>query len=113
MKGIRSIDELPVRREKSGLSRIENEIREVIFSLNQIGDIQITLSVPAKKSEDEILFADTGLILEVLENLLSNAIRYAENRIWVRLDFEYKKAVLVLTVHDDGPGFTQGDLQNA
>lgn len=113
MKGIRSIDELPVHREKSDLSRIENEIREVIFSLNQIGDIQITLAVTAEKSEDAMLFADTGLILEVLENLLSNAIRYAESRIRVRLDFEHKTELLVLTVHDDGPGFTQGDLQNA
>lgn len=113
MKGIRSIDELPVNREKCYLSRIENEIRDVIFPLDQIGDIQVVFAVSEQANEAEQVFADSSLILEVLENLLSNAIRYAESTIETILSFEPVEETLILTVHDDGPGFTQSDLQNA
>lgn len=113
MKGIRSLDELPVAREAHTVGSIWGEIREVVFSLNQIGDVDIILEEISKESHSRKVLTDRNLILEVLENLLSNAIRFARSRIEVSLFFEENEKMLYLSVHDDGDGFTEYDLQKA
>lgn len=113
MKGIRSLDEFPVQREPHTVGSIQGEIQEVVFALNQIGDVEIALiGVPGKTAEMDA-FADRNLILEVLENLLSNAIRFAESKIEVSLSFEDADQMLYLVVCDNGAGFTDYDLQKA
>mgnify|MGYP002508589135 CR=1 FL=1 len=44
--------------------------------------------------------ADDSMIMEVLENILSNAIRYAEKKIEVLSDYDKEKAEFTLTVRD-------------
>lgn len=62
---------------------------------------------------------DTELITQVLENLLSNAARYARTKIIVTLQDSWQmnnsQALwgLLLVVADDGPGFSPKSLQNA
>ncbi len=49
------------------------------------------------------LLLDEELILEVVENLLSNALRYAKTEVWVRL--AQAGDALEIVVADDGAGF--------
>lgn len=58
-----------------------------------------------------IVLLDEDILLQVYENLLSNAARYAREKIEVKLCLEEEK--LLLTVSDDGPGFTPKCLQEA
>lgn len=110
MKGIRSIEEMPVQKSIMTLLDLQKELREIIFPLNQIGDIHITL---AAADGDPQLYADKNIIIEVFENLLSNSIRFAVQEIKISLAFDSDTDVLLLTVHDDGPGFSNDELEKA
>ena len=59
------------------------------------------------------VLADDNMIMEVLENILSNAIRYAAGKIEVMLDCDKDGKELMLTVRDDGPGFSEEQLVKA
>ena len=54
---------------------------------------------------------DTSIAMQVYENLLSNAVRYAKRKIEIAID--KKDSLLLLNVVDDGAGFTAKDLSNA
>lgn len=113
MKGIRSLDEIPVKKELCTIQEIGNEIGEIIFSLNQIGDIKIHLRIQEEEIENEKIYVDNNIFLEVLENLISNAIRFSQKKIEVMLSLERTGRMLGLAVHDDGPGFSESARTNA
>lgn len=108
MKGIRSIEEVPVTAEETGLGDVQQKIREIIFALNQIGDIEIEYTECDRKNR---VWIDDNILMEVLENVLSNAIRYAREKIQVSADYNEKSGELILMVRDDGPGFSQTQLK--
>ncbi|MBD5543812.1 MAG: HAMP domain-containing histidine kinase [Lachnospiraceae bacterium] len=58
-----------------------------------------------EKVEGNELYGDVSIILEVLENLLTNAIQYAKEEIQISLYME--QSFLVLEVSDDGEGFSE------
>lgn len=110
MKGVRSIEELPFTPEKTSVQSIGKKIKEVIFALNQIRDVEI---IYEESTPDMQISADDSIIMEVLENILSNAIRYARKKIEVMSDYSEKEKTLTLTVRDDGPGFSEEQLIKA
>lgn len=62
-------------------------------------------------SDQEVLCFDEELALEVYENLITNAIRYATQNIKVGMYVSGTEFRLI--VEDDGKGFSDTDLQNA
>ena len=58
-----------------------------------------------------IIILRLRIVLQVFENLMSNAVRYAECEINVLL--ETKNDRLVITVSDDGCGFNAKDIKIA
>ncbi len=54
---------------------------------------------------------DKEIVIQVFENLISNAIRYAKTNI--DLIFESFNNIFSISVSDDGPGFSQDDLEKA
>lgn len=132
MKGIRSIDEVPFCPEWIELKSLEKKIEAVIFALNQIRDVKIyyrgycvksaaggktavcsMAGDPAEALEEVKISADDNIIMEVLENVLSNAIRYARSEIEVMSDYDAAEGEFNLTVRDDGDGFSEEQLENA
>lgn len=61
-------------------------------------------------SDCEVLL-DLSIVHRVLENILSNAVQYANNIVAVRCRYEHE--MLSITVEDDGLGFTAEDLKQA
>lgn len=61
------------------------------------------------KNTEEKLYLDAELVLEVAENLVSNALRYARTEVAVDIRMAGKE--LELTVMDDGSGFTVSTQQ--
>lgn len=62
-------------------------------------------------SDTENLCMDEELVLEVYENLVSNAVRYAKDKLEISVSaFDH---VLAISVEDDGQGFTEEALQQA
>lgn len=135
MKGIRSIEEVPFSPEKTTFQSMDRRIEEVVFALNQVRDVKILYrnNIPvsfkegmpnganscksgafaAEESFSAGLYVDDNLVMEVLENLLSNAIRYAGGRIEVMSDFSAESQEWLLAVRDDGPGFSEEQMEKA
>lgn len=63
------------------------------------------------KLENETALLDEDAVLQVAENLVSNAARYADKRITVQI--KEKTGKLFFRVEDDGTGFTKDALQYA
>ena len=61
--------------------------------------------------EKLLLTLDSAIVLQVLENLLSNAARFAKAEI--ALSAKLQDGYLYLIVSDDGDGFSKKDLANA
>ncbi|WP_286152900.1 HAMP domain-containing sensor histidine kinase [Sporofaciens musculi] len=114
MKGIRSIDEVPFSPEWVGIRSIERKIGEVVFALNQVGDVKISYEGGFGGNDNGLrIKADDNIIMEVLENLLSNGIRYARREIEVLSDYDGERMEFLLTVRDDGRGFLDEQLEKA
>ena len=59
----------------------------------------------------DTLYIDVSIVLQVCENLLSNAARYAAQG--VEITCSLRNDALCITVCDDGPGFSSQDLPHA
>lgn len=59
----------------------------------------------------DTLCVDSAAVIQVYENLLSNAIRYAKEAVTIRCT--YANSVFSVIVSDDGNGFSEKDLTNA
>lgn len=71
-------------------------------------DLQISYQTD---SDTEKLWVDEELVLEVYENLVSNASRYAKDQLEINIStFDH---LLTISVEDDGQGFTEEALQQA
>ena len=57
------------------------------------------------------LHVDAAIVQRVYENLLANAVRFAEEKVAVSVDSS--DGYLYLKVSDDGAGFAEKDLENA
>lgn len=111
MREIRNFDEWNINREETDVLRLREKIEKTAEALNAIGDIRIT--VQSEENRSKLLWIDENVVLEALENLLSNAIRYAKENVWIILETDVEREMLYLYVRDDGAGFTKEELKKA
>ena len=57
------------------------------------------------------VYIDKQFVYNTAENLISNALRYAENKVTVKIVYQEKQ--MILTVCDDGNGFPATILRKA
>jgi len=98
----------PKRTEWGSLK--EQVIQTVEILCRKAGKEFLFGSEPEISDKRELLI-DTDIFSQLLDNLISNALRYARNKIEVGLFLEQGKIRLV--VKDDGNGFSQAALKNA
>ena len=97
-----------IRSMTVGVAKLTDDIRSTDVSMpdnRQTFDMSTDADIP------EVLMLDHSLVMEVCENLVSNAVRYANSHISVRLSFVDDK--LIVYVADDGPGFSANGLKQA
>lgn len=70
---------------------------------------------PSIAPDVRVVHADRAAIVEVAENLIGNAARYAESTVTAHMAIEAEdntgSPILVLTIEDDGPGFSPEALE--
>ncbi len=99
----------------------EMEIKKSIFDLVDLTTsilISFTHAFQAKRqgiefkceSENILINADKQKIKEVIENLVSNAIKYSEHKKNISVSIKADNLNAVIEVKDQGPGFTKDDL---
>lgn len=108
MKSLRSVEEIPFHPVRKKSSEIAARILGMVDALNMAKEVRICYR---NQMKDQKLYLDEDLFLEVLDNLLSNANRYAESHVEILTETEGD--ILYLFVSDDGPGFSEDALLNA
>lgn len=107
IRAINRIEELKISRNEIDFAEIFAEIDEdfsvtpkqdkvAITCVNAVGDRKVNI--------------DKQALFRILENLVSNAMRFAESEI--RIVFVFDKGDLVVTVSDDGCGFSESFISD-
>ncbi|MFA9466650.1 MAG: ATP-binding protein [Velocimicrobium sp.] len=107
LNSIQRLEEIKPQPQKVILSDIQQAFQEISDIVR--GDKTVCFST--LKQEEKPISIDLDLLLQVFENLISNAIRYAENKIDVAIIATDN--VLKVTVFDDGEGFSAEAVKKA
>jgi len=108
MKDIHSIDEVECQPKEDSLLTLLGHIEDIARGLTISGPKEIIVQ---SNTECTALVYDEKLILEVVENLLSNALRYGNQCVEVSISVEEDH--LRIYVRDDGKGFSPEELYHA
>ncbi|MDE6313046.1 MAG: HAMP domain-containing histidine kinase [Lachnospiraceae bacterium] len=108
MKDIHHFEMLEVEREHHTLSALEQELHSFITGLKEKTELEFSITV---KGEETPLFYDENVVMEILANLLSNALRYGKKK--VDIIAEHQGEWLDVYVRDDGRGMTKQELYKA
>jgi len=100
MQKMNSLEQRKLKADEIASQQLEKDIQTELDILGK--EKRVCLSV---KGTDEIFHGDREVIMEVMENLLSNALRYAKEQIDVRVSLSSQE--LTLSVQDDGNGFQE------
>ncbi len=108
MNTVQKLDDIAVKKEETVTKDLINSLRETADLLCQSNQLtcEFSSSVPCDK-----MFIDTVIVTQVYENLIGNALRFANSI--VRVKCEIKDEVFGITVCDDGKGFTDEELLKA
>ena len=106
VRDIEKIETIEIEKRSENVKLLLSELRSNVRQL--AGDKEIIISNDITVDKIQI---DKGVFFRILENLLQNALRYAEKQVSINLS--HKKDFLILTVKDDGKGFSAADLEKA
>ena len=95
-------------RTISRLEELEVQVQPVDFT-SLSSDMHLELDWENTVVEKE-LNLDAKILYRILENLIGNAVRFANRKI--KVQFSYCQGLLTTTVSDDGPGFPQKVLNS-
>ncbi len=107
---------LDVNAIDSGKRNIDIQPIEVEAVLEQISTTHLPAAREKKidlirepTAEADIIQADATAISQVLDNLISNAIKYSEpgKRVWIKSQRQEEK--ITLSIRDEGPGLSEED----
>ncbi len=106
VRDIEKIENIEIEKRSENVKLLLNELRSNVRQLTEDKEIIISNDITVDKIQ-----IDKGVFFRILENLLQNALRYAEKQVSINLS--HKKDFLILTVKDDGKGFSAADLEKA
>lgn len=106
VRDIEKIENIEIEKRSENVKLLLNELRSNVQQLAGNKEIIISNDIAVDKIQ-----IDKGVFFRILENLLQNALRYAEKQVSINLS--HKKDFLILTVKDDGKGFSAADLEKA
>lgn len=100
MRKMSSLDKRPLKNERITGEQLNKEIQAEV---DIFGRQSVKCSVLSYEETGNCFYGDKEVILEVTENLLSNALRYARERIEIHLSVTGQE--VRICVKDDGMGF--------
>ena len=106
VRDIEKIENIEIEKRSENVKLLLSELRSNVRQLTEDKEIIISNDITVDKIQ-----IDKGVFFRILENLLQNALRYAEKQVSINLS--HKKDFLILTVKDDGKGFSAADLEKA
>ncbi|BBF41786.1 sensor histidine kinase [Lachnospiraceae bacterium KM106-2] len=109
MTTIQAMEKWELKCKNIGMDELIRQIDQSINGVKETTTKRIEVDFDLEEKQDILL--DEHLVLEVMENLMNNAIRYATEQIHILI--EEKDSFLWIHVSDDGPGFSTNALRHA
>lgn len=106
VRDIEKIESIEIEKRPENVKMLLNEMQSNVQQLEAKKEILISSNMTMNEVQ-----LDKGVLFRILENLLQNALRYAEKEVCINLSQD--KDFLILTVEDDGKGFSEKDLEKA
>ena len=106
VRDVEKMESIEVKKQPQNVKKLLAEIRSNVQQLDTAKEVFISSDMTL----DEIRL-DKAVFFRILENLLQNALRYARKQVHIKLSEQ--KDFLMLTIEDDGKGFTGRDLEKA
>lgn len=106
MRKLSSLEEREIEYQETNLSVFTGQIEKNVEVMGKNYGKKCTVTIQA---EHEKALFDPNIISEVLENLLSNALRYADS--YVIIEIIEKKDNFSFIIKDDGSGFMDSQEQ--
>ena len=107
MTGLHKLEDIIPEQESCSFGRLCGQLRETGKLL--CGDISFVFNMIG--AEDKEIYTDIGLVMQVYENILGNALRYTESSVDCTVSVNEK--MLNITVEDNGSGFSEEALRKA
>lgn len=107
MNDLQRLEDVEVKKELVDVKELEHQMRITGAAVCKGKEFVLYQNI----FDVDSVKIDTSIAMQVCENLLSNAVRYAKRKIEIAID--KKDSLLLLNVVDDGAGFTAKDLSNA
>ena len=107
MKDINYLDEVQINKCSINVSILQKKIETILKTLSEKYEKKYTLSAQFQSNN---LYLDMDIYLEIIENIIANAARFASNYVGIEL-CENKKSLSVI-IYDDGPGFKLEEISN-
>lgn len=108
MNSIQKLEDMPVNSREAEIdhltSLLNDSAKQVTGQLGKSFDSSIA-------ADSNKIAVDIDLVMQVFENLLANAARYASSR--VNVHYRFCKGFFTIIVTDDGAGFSDEALQKA
>lgn len=108
MNTVQKLEDRMIQKELVNTEEFLGHLRESANILCQTSGLICEFDAPVTT---KTLCLDVGAVIQVYENLMSNAIRFARSKVTIRCD--YIADMFTITVSDDGKGFSDKDLLKA
>lgn len=108
MNTVQKLEDLAIQKSEVNTAEFMGYLRETAEILCQSNGLTCTFTAVL---EEATLCLDAAAVIQVYENLMSNAVRFAKKNITV--ECSYTAPFIILTVSDDGNGFSEKDLLKA
>lgn len=100
------LDEMKVCKEETDIQTLFEALKENATAICKNKTLSFSNEIGCKKA-----FTDPAVLEQIITNLVSNAARYARSE--VKLDCRCTDGQILITVSDDGNGFTEEALKHA
>ena len=107
MSSIQRLEEIPIKQEKIQWDNLISELEKIITFVGADSSKRINFN---SSTHSKSCLIDTSILFQIVENLISNAVRFAAQNIDVSCSL--KETMLKLSVTDDGCGFPAALIKN-
>lgn len=107
MSSVQQLEQIPLCLKNTGFQAFVSELTAAVHIIGL--DSKREIHVQAEDTEKVILI-DRSILLQIAENMVSNALRFAKREVWITCTTEGEH--LEICVNDDGCGFPDSLLAN-
>lgn len=108
MNTVQKLEDVAIQKEQVAAGEFLEHLRESASILCQSSGLSCEFEAPVSA---ETLYLDPAVVIQVYENLMSNAVRFARSKVIIRCS--YVDNTFSISVLDDGNGFSDKALLKA